>query len=70
MSSESKPARKLFQNTEEELRELPYTSGLYYFYDKDDELLYVVKAKKLSSRIWDHLTNNLIDRERKFIQPC
>jgi len=58
--------KKSFENIEEDLKKLPYTSGIYYFYDKDNKLLYIGKAKKLNSRIWEHRENNLFDREGKF----
>lgn len=33
---------------------IPTTPGLYYFYNSNDELLYVGKAKKLRNRIFEH----------------
>jgi len=41
--------------THEELERIPNTSGLYYFYDQNDKLLYIGKAKNLHLRISDHL---------------
>ncbi len=58
--------RKSFLNTKEENEKLPYTSGLYFFYDENDNLLYLGKSKKLKSRIIEHRRNNLMDREGKF----
>ncbi|MGI0083045.1 MAG: GIY-YIG nuclease family protein [Nitrosopumilaceae archaeon] len=59
-------SKKSFKNTEEDRDKLPYTSGIYYFYDENDNLLYLGKAKKFKSRINDHHKNNLMDREGKF----
>ena len=58
--------RKSFKNTKEELEKIPSASGLYYFYDKDDILLYIGKAKKLKFRIRDHKKCNDKAREGKF----
>ena len=58
--------KKSFKNTIEELKNLPNRSGLYYLYDKDDTPLYVGKAKNLKSRMKEHHSNNLMDREGKF----
>ena len=58
---------KSFKNSKEDLNKIPTnTSGIYYFYD-DNRLLYVGKAKNLKSRTTEHYTNNLKDREGKFL---
>ena len=40
------------------LRNLPEETGLYYFYNEKDELIYVGKSKNIKSRIISHLNNN------------
>ena len=60
--------KKSFNNTSEDLRKIPRTSGVYYFYDKDDNIYYVGKAKILRSRVWDHRNNNDRVREAKFFR--
>ncbi len=58
--------RKSFKNTFEDLKSIPSTSGVYYFYDKDDNLLYIGKAKKLKFRIQNHKDCNERVREGAF----
>ena len=58
--------RKSFKNTFEDLKKIPSTSGIYYFYDKDDNLLYIGKAKKLKFRIRSHRDCNDLAREGAF----
>ena len=65
MVQNSFPKRSI-KNVYEDLHNLPYTSGLYYFYDTDNNLLYIGKAKKLKSRILDHKYLNNRAREAKF----
>jgi len=50
----------------EELERIPNTSGLYYFYDQNDKLLYIGKAKNLHSRIFDHHKSYEFHREGIF----
>lgn len=50
--------RKLYLNQKEVLFKLPRTSGLYYFYDKCENLLYVGVAKVLKSRIVKHYVDS------------
>jgi predicted GIY-YIG superfamily endonuclease len=59
--------RKYFRNTHEDLMKVPNTSGLYYFYNKDDNLLYIGKAKNLKSRIRSHKSCNNRAREGAFL---
>jgi hypothetical protein len=65
MVQNSFPKRSI-KNVDEDLYNLPYASGLYYFYDKDNNLLYIGKAKKLKSRILNHKYSNNRAREAKF----
>jgi len=59
-------SKKSFKNTFDEIVKIPHTSGLYYFYDKIGNLLYIGRAKVLKSRIKDHRKCNNLDRESKF----
>jgi len=59
---------KSFKNDFEELKKIPRTSGLYYFYDKSDNILYIGKAKILHSRILDHHFLYLLHREGMFFR--
>ena len=63
-----KQSKKSFKNISEDLGKIPRTSGVYYFYDKDDNIYYVGKAKILRSRIRDHRNNNDAIREGKFFR--
>lgn len=57
---------KSFQNTYDDLEKIPKTSGLYYFYDKDDKIMYVGKARNLHSRTFLHLSSYHLHREGMF----
>ena len=46
--------QKLFINQKDRLLKIPRVSGIYYFYDKAENLLYIGKARTLRSRIWEH----------------
>ncbi len=52
----------------EELERIPNTSGLYYFYDQNDKLLYIGKAKNLHSRIFGHHKSYEFHREGMFFR--
>ncbi|HAW50891.1 MAG TPA: hypothetical protein DCX54_00985, partial [Flavobacteriales bacterium] len=41
------------------IQELPEATGVYYFYNKDEELIYVGKSVHIKSRVIDHLSNNI-----------
>lgn len=43
---------------EDEVTQLPEASGVYYFYDQKDQLLYVGKARNLRKRVKSHFSNN------------
>ncbi len=45
------------------LKELPDTSGVYFFYGKDRELLYVGKSKHIRTRVRSHFSNKAVKRE-------
>ncbi len=40
------------------LEELPEKTGVYYFYDENDKLIYIGKSINIRSRILQHLSNN------------
>ncbi len=41
------------------VKDLPSATGVYYFYDKDKELIYVGKSINIHDRVMSHLNNNL-----------
>lgn len=55
-----------FQNVEEDLEKIPKTSGLYYFYDKDDKIMYVGLSNNLQRRMNQHYTMNSLNRQYGF----
>ena len=57
---------KSFKNNLEELKRIPRTSGLYFLYDKKDEILYIGKAKTLKSRVSGHKWLNYFHQEGMF----
>ncbi|HSC52178.1 MAG TPA: exonuclease domain-containing protein [Phnomibacter sp.] len=63
----------------QELEQLPYCAGVYYFKDKQGKIVYVGKAKNLKYRVRSHFANNSSSkRKQDFIrnifnisyQPC
>jgi DNA polymerase III subunit epsilon len=42
----------------EQIANLPYTPGVYYFHDQKGKVIYVGKAKNLRSRVCSHFSNN------------
>ena len=59
---------KSFQNTYDDLEKIPKTSGLYYFYDGDENLLYIGKAINLINRVKQHRYCNDFLRRIKYYQ--
>jgi len=55
-----------YKNDFEELKKIPQTSGLYYFYDENDDILYIGKADNLHSRTLAHFHNHSLYREMGF----
>jgi len=55
-----------FQNTYDDLEKIPITSGLYYFYDSDENLLYIGKSVRLKSRVEQHRFLNDYHRELRY----
>lgn len=43
---------------EEQINDLPYCAGVYYFHDKSGKVVYVGKAKNLKFRVRSHFANN------------
>lgn len=50
---------KIFINQKGVLTLIPRSSGIYFFYDKSGNLLYIGIAKVLRSRISSHKTNSI-----------
>ncbi len=59
---------KSYQNNRDEFDKMPTTSGLYYFYDENDTLLYIGKAKSIRARTLMHQRANLQHREGMFLR--
>jgi DNA polymerase-3 subunit epsilon len=64
---------------EEQINNLPYSPGVYYFHDKGGKVVYVGKAKNIKYRVRSHFSNNNpSQRKQEFIrniysityQPC
>jgi len=59
---------KSYKNEFRDFQKIPKTSGLYYVYDKNDNLLYIGKAVSLYSRINMHHSIYLQHKERMFFR--
>jgi len=55
-----------FENDFEELEKIPRTSGLYYFFDEEDKIIYIGRASNLHSRVFMHYHNHSLYREIGF----
>ena len=49
----------------EQTRELPHLPGVYFFYDHDDRLLYIGKAKRLRERVRSYFSDTSLPRPPK-----
>lgn len=49
----------------EQIIQLPYCAGVYYFKDKTGKVVYVGKAKNLNSRVKSHFSNNSISARKQ-----
>jgi DNA polymerase-3 subunit epsilon len=49
----------------EDVENLPYTPGVYYFHDHKGKVVYVGKAKNLKYRVRSHFTHNGAGRQRQ-----
>lgn len=46
-----------------DVEELPHLCGVYYFYNVDEELVYIGKSKNIKTRILGHLRANIIRKK-------
>lgn len=54
---------------EDQINDLPYCPGVYFFHDKAGKVIYVGKAKNLKYRVRSHFTNNSPNqRKQEFIR--
>ena len=49
----------------EQIDQLPYTAGVYYFHDQKGKVIYVGKAKNVRSRVRSHFSNNNPTRQKQ-----
>ncbi|MND91952.1 hypothetical protein D3C80_840950 [compost metagenome] len=49
----------------EQIDQLPYTAGVYYFYDKKGAIIYIGKAVNLRKRVLSHFTNNKATQQKQ-----
>lgn len=49
----------------EEFDRLPYSPGVYYFYNEKDKIVYIGKAKNLKYRVNSHFSNNSGSRQKQ-----
>jgi DNA polymerase-3 subunit epsilon len=49
----------------EQIEQLPYTPGVYYFHDQKGKVIYVGKAKNIRYRVSSHFTQNGAGRQRQ-----
>ena len=50
------------------INRLPNTTGVYYFHDANDELIYIGKSKHIRSRVLSHFATNLTNKSREMKQ--
>jgi DNA polymerase-3 subunit epsilon len=51
--------------SKEQIEQLPYCPGVYYFHDQKGKIIYVGKAKNIRYRVNSHFTNNGTGRQRQ-----
>jgi DNA polymerase-3 subunit epsilon len=49
----------------EQVEQLPYTPGVYYFHDQKGKVIYVGKARNIRYRVSSHFTHNGTGRQRQ-----
>lgn len=49
----------------EQIEQLPYTPGVYYFHNRNGKVIYVGKAKNLKYRVSSHFTHNGSGKQRQ-----
>jgi DNA polymerase III subunit epsilon len=49
----------------EQIEQLPYCPGVYYFHDRKGKIIYVGKAKNIKYRVSSHFTHNGTGRQRQ-----
>ena len=49
----------------EQVDQLPYVPGVYYFHDQKGKVVYVGKAKNLKQRVCSHFTHNGVGKQRQ-----
>ena len=49
----------------EQINQLPYTPGVYYFHDQKGRVIYVGKARNIRYRVCSHFTHNSVNRQRQ-----
>ena len=49
----------------EQIEQLPYTPGVYYFHDQKGRVIYVGKARNIRYRVSSHFTHNGAGRQRQ-----
>jgi DNA polymerase-3 subunit epsilon len=49
----------------EQVEQLPYSPGVYYFHDQKGKIIYVGKAKNIKYRVSSHFTHNGAGRQRQ-----
>ncbi len=61
VSGNIKPSDPKFENaniSEEQINTLPQDPGVYYFFNSDQELIYVGKSKNIRKRVMTHMLNS------------
>ena len=49
----------------EQIEQLPYTPGVYYFHDQKGKIIYVGKARNIRYRVCSHFSHNGASRQRQ-----
>ena len=57
---------KSYKNDFDELKKIPRTSGIYYFYNENENIIYIGKGDILHSRVLAHFKNHSLVKEIEF----